>query len=100
MVNRLMSEAMADILQACCLTRGKTSIICKVKLIFTQADEYLTQVAWVGLLSKAKRKYEIMAKGREFMVAYNRLGEIIGVHNLSLMGMKVLTPLSRGESKF
>jgi predicted transcriptional regulator len=62
-VNHSRSEAIADILQACCLPRGKTRIYCKVKLNYTQADEYLTQLVSVGLLSKAKGKYEIRAKG-------------------------------------
>ena len=97
MVNRSRFEIMADILQACCLPRGKTRIMCKVKLNFTQANEYLTQLTSVGLLSKVNGKYGITTKGHEFIAAYNRLGEIMGISNLSLRGMKVLTPLSRDK---
>jgi len=96
-VNRSKFEIMAGILQACCLPRGKTRIMCKVKLNFTQANDYLAQLTSIGLLSKENGKYVTTGKGREFIAAYNRLGEIMGVPNLSLTGMKFLMPLAQGK---
>jgi predicted transcriptional regulator len=41
-MNRSRFEIMADIMQACLLPRGKTRLMCIVKLNFTQANEYLS----------------------------------------------------------
>jgi predicted transcriptional regulator len=88
-MNRSRFEIMADIMQACLLPRGKTRIMCIVKLNFTQANEYLSQLTSLGLLSKEKGKYGTTVKGRQFISAYNRLGEIIGIPEPSPTGMKV-----------
>jgi len=74
--------------------------MCKVKLNFTQVNEYLTQLTSLGLLSKEKGKYVTTDKGREFISAYNRLGEIMGIPNLSLTGMRVLSPLTPARRRF
>ncbi len=98
-MNRSKFEIMASILQVCCLPRGKTRIMCKVRLNFTQANEYLAQLTSIGLLSKEKGNYMTTSKGREFIAAYNRLGEIMGVPNLALTGMKFLTPLANNGKR-
>ena len=96
-MNRSRFEIMADILQACFLPRGKTRILCKVKLNSAQANEYLAQLTSLGLLSKVDGKYVTAEKGREFISAYNYLGEIMGVRDLSIKGMKVLAPLASAD---
>jgi predicted transcriptional regulator len=99
-MNRSRFKIMAEILQACCVPQGKTRIMCKVKLNFPQAKEYLSQLTSVWLLSKVNMKYETTAKGREFIAAYNRLGEIMGIPNLLLTGMKFLTPMMHAKRNF
>jgi predicted transcriptional regulator len=93
-MNRSKFEIMADIMQTCLLPRGKTRIMCKVKLNFTQANAYLSQLTSLGLLSKENGKYETTEKGRQFISAYNHLGKIIGIPEQSLTGMKVLSSLA------
>jgi predicted transcriptional regulator len=88
-MNRSRFKIIAEILQACCVPQGKTRIMCKVKLNFTQANDYLTQLTSLGLLCKDKRKYVTTEKGREFIAVYNRLGEIMGIRDLSLTGLNV-----------
>jgi predicted transcriptional regulator len=90
-------EIMADIMQACLLPRGKTRIMCIVKLNFTQANDYLSQLTSLGLLSKEKGKYGTTVKGRQFISAYNYLCEIIGIPEPSPTQMKVfpLAPANR-----
>jgi predicted transcriptional regulator len=92
-MRRSRFEIVADILQACLVPRGKTRIMCKVKLNFTQANEYLSQLTSLGLLSKEKGKYKTTDKGRQFISAYNHLGEIIGISDLSLKGIRSLSSL-------
>jgi predicted transcriptional regulator len=58
--------------------RSKTRIICKVKLNFMQANEYLDHLTSLGLLSKEKGKYTTTEKGRQFITSYNQVGEIMG----------------------
>ena len=99
-LNRSRFEIMADMLQACLLPQRKTRIMCKVKLNFTQANEYLSQLTSVGLLSKEKGKYETTDKGRQFISAYNRLGETIGVPYLSMVGLKVTRPYYPAPRRF
>ncbi len=96
-MNRSRFEIMADIMQACLLPRGKTRLMCIVKLNFTQANEYLSQLTSLGLLAKEKGKYGTTDKGRQFMSAYNYLCEIVGIHDPLPTGMKVfpLAPSSR-----
>ena len=91
---------MADILQACLLPQGKTRIMCKVKLSSTQANEYLSQLTSVGLLSKEKGKYVTTGKGRHFISAYNRLGKTIGVPYWAMAGMKVTHPYYAVNRRF
>ena len=99
-MNRSRFEIMADLMQTCLMPQGKTRIMCKVKLNFTQVNEYLTQLTSLGLLSKEKGKYVTTDKGRRFISAYNRLGEIMGIPNLSLTGMRVLSPLTPAKRRF
>jgi predicted transcriptional regulator len=98
-VNRSRFEIIADILQACLLPRGKTRILCKVKLNSSQANEYLTQLTSLGLLSGADGKYETTDKGRQFLSAYSYLGEIIGIPALPLPAMKTFNPLASIKRK-
>jgi len=99
-MNRSRFEIVADIMQACLVPRGKTRIMCKVKLNFTQANDYLNQLTSLGLLSKENGKYETTEKGRRFISAYNRLGEIIGIPEPSLSGMRVLSSLAPASPRF
>ncbi len=99
-VNRSRFEIMADILQACLVPRRKTRVLCKVKLSFMQVNEYLGQLTSVGLLSKEKGKYETTDKGRQFISAYNCLGEIIGVSGLSIRDMNFSGPLVHVRRQF
>jgi predicted transcriptional regulator len=99
-MNRSRFEIMADIMQACLLPRRKTRIMCKVKLNFTQANDYLSQLTSLGLLSKENGKYETTDKGRQFISAYNHLGEIIGIPKPALTGMKALSPLAPASRRF
>jgi predicted transcriptional regulator len=99
-MRRSRFEIVADILQACLVPRGKTRIMCKVKLNFTQANEYLSQLTSLGLLSQEKGKYKTTDKGRQFISAYNHLGEIIGIPELSLTRVKALSPLAPAKRRF
>jgi predicted transcriptional regulator len=99
-MRRSRFEIVADILQACLVPRGKTRIMCKVKLNFTQANEYLSQLTSLGLLSQEKGKYKTTDKGRQFISAYNHLGEIIGIPELPLTRMKALSPLAPAKRRF
>jgi len=92
-VNRARFEIIADILQACLLPRGKTRILCKVKLNSSQANEYLTELISLGLLSRADGKYVTTDKGRQFLSVYSYLGEIIGIPALPLPAMKTFNPM-------
>ena len=87
-------------MQACLVPRGKTRIMCKVKLNFTQASDYLAQLTSLGLLSCRKGKYVTTEKGRQFISAYNQLGEIIGAPLPSLTGMKTLHSFGSGNCRF
>ena len=98
-LNRSRFEIIADVLQACLLPRGKTRILRKVKLNSSQANEYLTQLASLGLLSRAEGRYETTEKGREFLSAYSYLGEIIGIPAVPLSAMKVFNPLASAKHK-
>ena len=99
-MRRSRFEIVAGILQACLLPRGKTRIMCKVKLNFAQANEYLSQLTSLRLLSHEKHKYKTTDKGRQFILAYNHLGEIIGMPHLSLTGMNILSPLAHAHRRF
>ena len=98
-MRRSRFEIVVDIMQACLLPRGKTRIMCKVKLNFTQANDYLSQLTSLGLLSQENGKYKTTDKGRQFISAYNHLSEIIGISQPSLTGMKVLSPLAPANRK-
>ena len=78
-MRRSRFEIVADISQTCISPRRKTRIMCEVKLNLMQANEYLSQLTSLGLLFQEKDKYKTTDKGRRFISAYNRLGEIIGV---------------------
>jgi predicted transcriptional regulator len=99
-MRRSKLEIVADILQVCLVPRGKTRIMCKVRLNFTQAKDYLSNLTSLGLLSQKNGKYKTTDKGRQFISTYNHLGEIIGIPQLSLTGMKVLSPLARTIRRF
>jgi predicted transcriptional regulator len=99
-MRRSRFEIVADIMQACLLPLGKTRIMCKVKLNFTQANDYLSQLTSLGLLSQENGKYKTTSKGRQFISAYNHLGEIIGIPQPSLRGMRVLSPLAPANRRF
>jgi predicted transcriptional regulator len=99
-INRSRFEIMADIIQACLSPRGKTRIMCKVKLNFTQANEYLAQLTSLGLLSKEKGKWVATDKGRQFILAYNQLGEILGIPHMSLTGMNILSSFAPAKRRF
>ena len=99
-MRRSRFEIVADILQTCLSPQCKTRVMCKVKLNFTQANEYLSQLTSLGLLSQEKRKYKTTDKGRRFISAYNHLGEIIGIPHLSLTRMKALSPLAFTHRRF
>jgi predicted transcriptional regulator len=87
-------------MQACLVPRGKTRIMCKVKLNFTQASDYLNRLTSLGLLSRRKGKYITTDKGRQFISAYNQLGEIIGTPLPSLTGMQALHSFGSGNLPF
>jgi len=72
------------------MPRGKTRIMCKVKLNFTQVNAYLSLLISLSLLSKVDGKYETTDKGRQFVSAYNYLGRIVGIPDLAPPGMDVL----------
>jgi len=99
-IKRSRFEIVADIVYACLLPRGKTRIMCKVRLNFTQANDYLSQLTSLGLLSQENDKYVTTDKGRQFISTYNHLGEIIGISKPSLTGMKVLSPLTTANRRF
>jgi predicted transcriptional regulator len=99
-MRRSRFEIVADVMQTCLVPRGKTRIMCKVKLNFTQANAYLSQLTSLGLLSKENGKYKTTEKGRQFILAYNHLGEIIGIPELSLTEMKALSPLASAKRRF
>ena len=99
-MRRSKFEIVAGIMQACLVPRGKTRIMCKVKLNFTQANDYLDQLTSLGLLSCMKGKYVTTEKGRQFISAYNQLGEIIGAPLPSLTGMQALHSFGSGNRPF
>ena len=99
-MKRSRFEIIAGIMQACLVPRGKTRVMCKVKLNFTQANEYLDHLTSLGLLSKEKGKYTTTEKGRQFITAYNQLGEIIGVPLPSLTGMQALRYFGSANRRF
>jgi predicted transcriptional regulator len=98
-MRRSKLEIVAAILQACLLPRGKTRIMCKVRLNFTQANDYLSQLTSRGLLSQKNGKYKTTEKGREFISSYNHLGAIIGIPQPSLTGKKALSLLAPANRK-
>lgn len=89
-MRRSRYEIMAGVLEACLMPRGKTRIMCKVKLNFTQVNAYLSLLISLSLLSKVDGKYETTDKGRQFVSAYNYLGRIVGIPDLAPPGMDVL----------
>jgi predicted transcriptional regulator len=99
-VRRARFEIVADILQACLLPRGKTRIMCKVRLNFPQANEYLDQLVSLGLLSKKKGKYKTTEKGRQFISTYNHLSGMIGLPELPLNGIKAFSFLGSAKRRF
>jgi predicted transcriptional regulator len=99
-MRRSRFEIVADIMQACLLPRGKTRIMCKVKLNFTQANDYLGQLTSLGLLSQENGKYKTTDKGRQFISAYNHLSEVVGIPPPSRTRMKVLSPLTPANRRF
>jgi predicted transcriptional regulator len=99
-MRRSKLEIVAGIVQACLVPRGKTRIMCKVRLNFTQVNDYLSQLTSLGLLSQENGKYKTTGKGRQFISAYNHLGEIIGITRPSLTGMRVLSPLAPAKRRF
>ena len=98
-MRRSKLEIVADILQACLVPRGKTRIMCKVRLNFRHATDYLSHLTSLGLLSKKDGKYKTTDKGRQFISTYNHLGEIIGITRPSLAGMKALRLLAPAKRK-
>jgi predicted transcriptional regulator len=99
-MRRSKLEIVADILQVCLVPRGKTRIMCNARLNFTHATDYLRQLTSLGLLSQKNGKYKTTDKGRQFISAYNHLGEIIGIRPSSLAGMKALSPLAPAKRHF
>ena len=99
-VNRSRFEIMADIIRACLSPRGKTRIMCKVKLNFRQANDYLSQLTSLGLLSKENGKYVTTEKGREYLSAYKHLGEIIGIPDLSLTEIRKFSSFAPSHRRF
>jgi len=99
-MRRSKLEIVADILQACLVPRGKTRIMCKVRLNFTHATDYLSHLTSIGLLSQKNGKYKTTDKGRQFISSYNHLGEIIGISRPSLTGMKAFRPLAPDSRRF
>jgi predicted transcriptional regulator len=99
-MRRSKFEIVADIMQACLSPRGKTRIMCKVKLNFAQANEYLSQLTSLGLLSHEKGKYVTTEKGRQFISTYYSLREIIGIPESSLTRMKVLSSFGPAKRRF
>jgi predicted transcriptional regulator len=78
-MNRSRFEIIAGIMQNCLLPRGKTHIMYKGNLSFTQTNAYLSLLTSLRLLSQTDSKYETTDKGRQFLSAYNELGKIIGI---------------------
>jgi predicted transcriptional regulator len=99
-MRRSKLEIVADILQVCLVPRGKTRIMCKARLNFTHATDYLSNLTSLGLLSQKNGKYKTTDKGRQFISTYNHLGEIIGISRQSLAGMKALSPLAPAKRHF
>jgi predicted transcriptional regulator len=93
-MRRSKLEIVAAIMQVCLVPRGKTRIMSKVRLNFTQANDYLSHLTSLGLLSQKNGKYKTTDKGRQFISTYNHLGEIIGIPQALLTGMKALNPLA------
>jgi len=90
-MNRSRYEIMAGIMQDCLSPRGKTHIMYKGNLSFAQTKAYLSLLTSLGLLSQENGKYETTDKGRQFVSAYNHLGEIMGIPATSIMGMKIFS---------
>lgn len=64
-MRRLKLEIVATILQACLVPRGKTRIMCKVRLNFAQANDDLSNLTSRGLFFQKGGKYKTTRKGRE-----------------------------------
>jgi predicted transcriptional regulator len=84
-------EIMAGIMQDCLLPRCKTHIMYKGNMSFTQINAYLSMLISLGLLSQVDGKYETTDRGRQFISAYNSLGEIMGKPSPLLTGMRVFS---------
>jgi len=92
--NRSRYEIMAGIMQNCLSPRCKTRIMYLGNLSFVQTNAYLSLLISLGLLSQENGKYETTEKGRQFISAYNHLGEIMGIPAPSITGMKVFSSSS------
>ncbi len=77
-MKRSRFEITAGIVADCLLPRGKTHIMYKGNLSFSQTNAYLALLISQGLLSQENGKYETTEKGRKFISAYNDLGKIVG----------------------
>ena len=91
-MTRSKFEIMAEIMQNCLSPRGKTHIMYKGNLSFTQTNAYLNMLTSLRLLSQTDTKYATTDKGRQFISAYNELGKIIGMPASPLTKM----PFARG----
>ena len=87
-MNRSKFEIITEIMQNCFLPRGKTHIMYKGNLSFTQTNSYLSLLTSLRLLSQTNSKYETTDKGRQFISAYNELGKIIGTPAPTLTKMQ------------
>jgi predicted transcriptional regulator len=92
--NRSRYEIMAGIVQNCLSPRRKTHIMYKNSLSFAQTNAYLSLLISLGLLTQQNSEYETTDKGRQFISAYNHLGEIMGIPALSITGMSVFSSYS------
>jgi len=63
----------------------------KGNMSFTQINAYLSLLVSLGLLSQVDGKYETTDRGRQFISAYNSLGEIMGKPVPLLTGMRVFS---------
>ena len=66
----------------------------KNSLSFAQTNAYLSLLISLGLLTQQNSEYETTDKGRQFISAYNHLGEIMGIPALSITGMSVFSNYS------
>jgi len=93
-MNRSRYEIIAGIVQNCLSPRRKTHIMYKNSMSFAQTNAYLSLLVSLGLLTQQNGNYETTDKGRQFLSAYNNLGEIMGTHAPSTTGNEYLFKLN------